>query len=407
MKIRSGATTPPFPISRAEISRSRLLSNFAQLRSLVQQQANGQHCDLFGVVKGNAYGHGAHLCAPWLVEAGAQWLGVTSVEEGLAVRQYCPEINTLVMVGFHPANIRSLLDARLVPTIWDSRHIESLAEIANQRSLASDSIPVHLEIDTGMSRQGVNFPGGELTSILGQIRAVPALRLDGVFTHFASSEILDAEQNSQQMAQFEQATKQIFAAGFRPRWIHAGSSATVLGQRQLQSLLKLTKSVGAMPLLRPGLALYGYVLPLVRGDGEVAPTPIDLQPVMAWKTSIASIRFVKAGAEVGYNGTFIAPARMRLALLPVGYADGLNRKLSNRGHVLVGGTRAPIVGRVSMDLTIVDVSHTNAKAGEEVVILGEQNGQRITADDHARWAETIPYEILCVIGTRVARVEAP
>src|SRR6185437_5683241 len=154
------------------------------------------------------------------------------------------------------------LDARLVPTIWDSRHIESLAEIANQRSLASDSIPVHLEIDTGMSRQGVNFPGGELTSILGQIRAVPALRLDGVFTHFASSEILDAEQNSQQMAQFEQATKQIFAAGFRPRWIHAGNSATLLGQRQLKPLIALAKSINAKLLLRPGLALYGYVLPL-------------------------------------------------------------------------------------------------------------------------------------------------
>lgn len=406
MKIPTGATTPPFPISRAEISRSGLVSNFINMRALVQRESNGTPCDLVGVVKANAYGHGAEICAPRLVEAGAKWLGVTSVLEALALRPLCPETPILIMVGLHPGDADAIVDGGLTPTIWDATHIEVLATAANRRSLPAGSVPVHLEIETGMSRQGVNFDGPELALILDKIRAVPALRLEGIYTHFAASEVLDAEQNPCQMARFEQAVRKIFAAGFRPRYVHAGSSATLLGQRQLRSLLELAARVNAMPMMRPGLALYGYTLPLLRGDTTVAPMPVDLRPILTWKTAIASLRTVEAGAEVGYNGTFVAPSRMRLALLAVGYADGLNRKLSNRGHVLIGGTIAPILGRVSMDLTIVDVSHLAQPAvGDEVVLLGEQGGLQITAHDHARWAETIPYEILCGLGRRVARVE--
>jgi alanine racemase len=177
----------------------------------------------------------------------------------------------------------------------------------------------------------------------------------------------------------------------------------LLAQRQMQPLLSLAKAISATLLLRPGIALYGYALPF-SGD-PTATMPIELEPVLSWKTAIASIRTVQAGTRVGYDGTFIAPGEMQLALLPVGYADGLNRKLSNRGHVLIRGIAAPIVGRVSMDLTIVDITHIpGATVRDEVVILGEQNGQRITADDQARWAETISYEILCNISARVPRV---
>jgi alanine racemase len=401
---------PPYPTTRAEISRSRLIGNFARLRSLACGTHPEKRCDLLAVVKADAYGHSAAICAPWLVEAGAQWLGVTSIEEGVAVQRLCPQARILVMRGLLPGEVDGLLDARLTPTVWDREHLDLLAETAGNHALADGSVPVHLEIDSGMSRQGVSYRQGELAVFLDRLRALPALHLEGVYTHFASSEMLDDEQNQRQMMCFQQAVEQIAAAGFRPQWLHAGNSSTLLGRQLLDPLTALAGKMNARLMLRPGIALYGYALPFVRETGMSAEMPIELQPVLAWKTAIASLRIVEAGARIGYNGTFIAPRRMRLALLNVGYADGLNRKLSSRGlsdggHVLVRGVQAPIVGRVSMDLTIVDVSNIpDAAIGDEVVILGEQNGQRVTADDHARWAETISYEILCAIGTRIPRI---
>jgi alanine racemase len=405
LKIPTRATLAPSPISRAEISRSRLVSNFQQIRSLVERESNGAGCEVFAVVKANAYGHGVDLCAPWLAAAGARWLGVSSVFEGAALRQYCPETSILTMVGLHPGDGAAIVDANLTPTIWDLNHIRELGEIAHDRALPEGSIPVHLEIDTGMCRQGVSSHAAKVDAILREIRAVSALRLDGVYTHFASSEMLDAEQNPSQRMRFERAVRQVFDAGFRPRWVHAGGSAAIAGLRQLSPLLNLARSVGATSAVRPGIALYGYTLPLVRDDGSIAESAIQLQPVLAWKTEIASVRAIEAGDEVGYNGTFTAPRDMRVALLSVGYADGLDRKLSNRGHVLIGGTAAPILGRISMDLTVVDITHlSQAAVGDEVVLIGEQGDLRITADDHARWAETISYEILCGIAPRIGRI---
>ena len=394
---------PPSPITRAEISRSRLTENFLRLRSLARQSGG----DALAVVKADAYGHSVSLCAPWLMQSGAEWLGVTSVQEGVAVRRLCPRARILVLSAFQREHAEPLLDANLTPTVWDLAHLEALSEAAHRRSLSSGSVPVHLEIDTGMSRQGVAFAPAHLTPVLEKLRAIPALRLEATFTHFASPEVLDSEQNSQQATRFEQAVAHIANAGFRPRWIHAGNSSTLLAQRQSRQLVALANSVGAAFLFRPGLALYGYALPFT---GESSALPIRLQPVMSWKTAIASLRTVEPGAKIGYSGTFIAPTEMRIALLPIGYADGLNRKLSNpspkgEGHVLIRGIAAPIVGRVSMDLTTVDVSQIPAAAvGDEVVILGEQAGQRITADDHARWAETISYEVLCSVAARVPRI---
>ncbi len=397
------------PTTRAEISRSRLVQNYSRLRSLARQTPG---CDALAVVKADAYGHGVSFCAPWLLEAGAPWLGVTSVAEGVRVRRLCaaidPDARILVMVGFERQDAPLLLDALLAPTVWDLAHLESLAEAARQRSLAPGSVPVHLEIDTGMSRQGVNFAGGELPPVLERLRSLPEISVQGVFTHFASPEELDSEQNPQQLASFQCAVEQIAASGFRPQWIHAGNSSTMLGRHSVNSLAALAKKIDAHLMLRPGIALYGYALPFVGVPGK--KMPVDLQPVLAWKTAIASLRAVEAGTRIGYNGTFVAATKMRLALLPVGYADGLNRKLSSgpslaASHMLVRGHAAPIVGRISMDLTIVDVSGVpDAAVGDEVTILGEQGGLRITADDHARWAGTIPYEILCAIGARVPRL---
>ena len=392
----------------AEISRSRLTANFKKLQIVAGAQA-----ELLAVVKADAYGHGVTLCAPWLAEAGAGWLGVTSVEEGVAVREVCSastsKARILVMCGIWPGEEDALLDNALVPTVWEAQHIELLARAAERRKLPANSLPIHLEIDTGMSRQGVAATQEALLSILQQIRATPALHLDGVFTHFASPEVLGAAQNHRQEAQFASALQIIAAAGFHPAWIHAGNTSTLLGRQMLAPLATLASTHRAQLLVRPGLALYGYALPFVHAS-STSQAATDLEPVLCWKTRIAALRSVEAGTAVGYNATFIAPHAMHLALLPVGYADGLNRKLSNRGVVLVRGRHAPIVGRISMDLTVVNVSEiADAAVGDEAALIGEQASPdgsvaRVTAMDHAIWAETIPYEILCAISARVLRV---
>ncbi len=406
---------PPLQITRAEISRSRLIANFKYLRSLLPASDMQEHApeqaattDLLAVVKANAYGHGLSPCAPWLVQAGAKWLGITSVEEGVALRRLCPKVRILVMRGLMQGEADALIDARLIPTVWEPQQLVWLADAAQKRDLALGSIAIHMEIDSGMSRQGVG--PADLAKLLDTLQHLPALRLSGVYTHFASADMLDAEQNQMQRAAFQSAVDQIFAASFHPQWIHAGNSSTLLAEHHGLHAVIPTKP-GAKTLIRPGIALYGYAPQFSGAESAIAEEArARLQPVLAWKTEIASTRSVASGTAVGYNATFVAPTAMRLALLPVGYADGLNRKLSGTnsapgGHVLIHGTPAPILGRVSMDLTVVDITNIpNAATGDEVVILGEQLGHRITADDHARWAGTIPYEILCAIAARVPRV---
>ncbi|HUZ05104.1 MAG TPA: alanine racemase [Acidobacteriaceae bacterium] len=394
----------------AEISRSRLISNYQKLQAFA-----GPYTDQMAVVKGDAYGHGIALCASWLAAAGTTWLGVTSVEEGVvvrdAVRAISPQARILVMCGVLAGEEDALLDSALTPTIWEARHLELLAHAASRRRLSPGSIPIHLEIDSGMSRQGVVAAPQALSPILDRIRATPALHLEGVFTHFASAEVLDAAQNQEQLRNFAQAVRMVAAAGFQPAWVHGGNSATLLRRQMRDPLAELARSQSARLLMRPGIALYGYALPIADADGSSEQAlPVALEPVLCWKARIVSLRSVEAGTAVGYNATFIAPRDLRLALLPVGYADGLNRKLSNKGHVLVRGSLAPIIGRVSMDLTVVDVTNIlDVDIGEEVVLIGEQADPvgklaRVTAADHARWADTIPYEILCNLNTRVPRI---
>jgi alanine racemase len=305
-----------------------------------------------------------------------------------------------------------LIDSQLLPTVWEQQQLAWLADAARKRDLALGSVPIHLEIDSGMSRQGVAL--ADLPPLLDKLHKLPALRLSSVYTHFASADMLDAEQNQLQRAAFRKALAQIFAAGYHPQWIHAGNSSTLLAeQHRFHDILPA--KLGAKTLIRPGIALYGYAPKFSGSESPAAEEArAHLQPVLAWKTEIASTRSVAPGTAVGYNATFVAPTAMRLALLPIGYADGLNRKLSSTnaspgGHVLIHGVPAAIVGRVSMDLTVVDITHIpDAAAGDEVVILGEQNVgehvERITADDHARWVGTISYEILCAIATRVPRI---
>jgi alanine racemase len=371
----------------AEISRSNLLHNLHLVRSLAAP------ADLLAVVKANAYGHGVVACSEVLVANGVKWLGVTSIDEGVAVRAACPDTEILAMGGLWPGEANAALDNRLTPVVWETSHLSEAAR-------PGQPISVHLEVDTGMSRQGVKM--AELPALMNILRALRPLDLDGVLTHLHSPEMLDSSANQEQFAKFVTAIDTIAASGPHPPLIHAGNSASLLNPGAA-ALVKLAEKNRAKAMLRPGLALYGYA-PRFTG-GEMPAFARKLRPVLSWKTRVASLRTIAEGETAGYCATFRASRPTRLALLPVGYADGFNRLLSNRGAVLLHGRHAPIAGRISMDLTIVDVTDIRGvQIGDEAVLIGTQGAEKITAYDHADLAGTIPYEILCNISARVPRM---
>jgi alanine racemase len=380
----------------AEISRRRLLANLEKLRAAV-----GSEAELIAVVKANAYGHDVLACAPLLAKAGAQWLGVTDAEEGAAVRSVCPQSRILLMSGVFPGEADTVIDQRLTPVVWEPWHFDLLEAAATARSLPPGSLPVHLEIDTGMARQGVR---GSLNSLLPRFHASSRLRLEGAMTHFCAPESFSSTRPNPQLASLQAGLDSILAHGLRPQWLHAGNSSTILAGPDRQALIEMAARAEVRLMLRPGLALYGY-LDRFTLDSLSWEAETEFAPVLAWKTRVTSLRTLQAGETAGYGSTFAAARETCLALLPVGYADGLNRLLSNRGQVLIHGQRAPIAGRISMDQTSVDVTDIPGVAiGDEAVLLGNQGGQTITAWDLADLTSTIPWEVLCAIGPRVPRL---
>jgi alanine racemase len=381
----------------AEISSQRLLANYETLRGLA-----GPKADLMPVVKADAYGHDALACAPLLAAAGARWLGVTSTEEGCAVRAVCPQPRILLMSGIFQGDAETVVDWGLTPVVWEPWHLDMLEQVGIARSLPSGSIAVHLEIDTGMSRQGVGV--AELASLLARFQSASCLRLEGVMTHFSSPETISTIRPNPQLATLQAALGMIAANGLRPQWLHAGNSSTIIAGSDRQALSRMASQAGARLMLRPGLALYGYV-DRVTQDGLSWDGEPGFVPVLTWKTQVTSLRSLRAGDTAGYGNTFVAAGDTRLALLPVGYADGFNRLLSNRGYVLIRGQEAPIAGRVSMDQATVDVTAIpDVAIGDEVVLLGSQGSETLDAWNLADLCGTVPWEVLCAIGPRVPRV---
>jgi alanine racemase len=391
----------------AEISRQRLLANYEKLRL-----AAGSEADVMPVVKANAYGHDLLACAPLLASAGAPWLGVTGAEEGTAVRAVCPQPRILLMSGIFPGEAETVIDQGLTPVVWESWQLDLLETAAAARRLSAGSLAVHLEIDTGMSRQGVRVVGTEISpeaaALLRRFHPGSCLQLEGVLTHFCAPESMSSHRPNPQLASLGVALESIVAQDLRPQWLHAGNSSSIVAGSDRLALIEMASGTGMRLMLRPGLALYGYLdrltLDGLSWDGEDP----GLSPVLAWKTQVTSLRTLHRGETAGYGHTFTADGETRIALIPVGYADGLNRLLSNRGYVLVRGQEAPIAGRVSMDQTMVDVTGIpGVDIGDEVVLLGSQGGQSIDAWDLADLTETIPWEVLCAIGARVPRVMVP
>jgi alanine racemase len=377
-----------------EISGERLVENLRAVQAIAN---DGGGVETLGVVKANAYGHDAAIVAPILVNAGVRWLGVADVEEAARVRGVVGDgARVVVMCGLEVDDYKEVVAHGLTPVVWTVEHVEGLERAAEA---AGTGVRVHLEIETGMARQGVDLEG--VAEVAERLAGSKWVRCEGLMTHLASAEVVGSEATARQRERFAEALQVVVGKGIRPEMVHVATSSAVDEGSVLGWVRELAEGVGARVMLRPGIALYGYCLALSDGNKEdMGMLRSRLQPVLTWKTRVLDVREIGAGATVGYGGTFTAKSLMRLALLPVGYADGLRREASSGvgdGWVMVAGRRAKVVGRVSMNLTMVDVTDIAGVAvGDEVVLLGDG----VTADDHARWSGTIAYEILCGIRAR-------
>jgi alanine racemase len=357
--------------TRAEVDLDAVAHNLATVRRVVRGRR------VLAVVKADAYGHGVVPVARRLQAEGVDGFGVALAEEGLELREAGITSEILVLNGVYGGAHGAVLAAGLTPVVYDLADVDAFRRVAAGRPFG-----VHVKIDTGMSRLGV--PVDRLPAFLEGLGRMGPVRVDGVMTHLASAESDEAFTHAQ-LARFEEARAAFAAHGHRPRVVHAANTAAAFHHPRAH-----------YDMVRPGLALFGYA--------PAGGADVDLVPALRLRTEVIALRDLPVGATVGYGGTFRAERPTRVATLPVGYGDGLMRAVSNRGFVLLRGRPCPMVGTVSMDLTTVDVTHVpEAAVGDEVVLLGRQGGARIGADDLARHAGTLPYEILTNISRRVPR----
>jgi alanine racemase len=369
-------STPPFR-SYVAISRSRIAANFREVREAV-----GPGVEVAAVVKADAYGHGAIEVSRVLEQEGAKWLAVGSVEEGVTLRRAGRASRILVLAGFLPYEREALLEYNLTPAA------HSLEDIADLEQLGKP-ILYHLKIDSGMSRLGTRACADQ---IVPAIHSSSNARCEGLMTHFASAADYSSLQTEHQAAAFVEVRDKLVQAGITPLYLHTSSTNAIAYARR----------EAWHNMVRAGHAIYGYQSP---ARGEAPPRILHVKPALEWKAKILLIKDVPEGALVGYGGSFRAPRPMRIGVLAVGYADGLPHRLSNKGRIIAGGKPAQILGTVSMDLTTIDLSHTQALSpGDEVTILGQEGDAKLDAQQIARLAGTISYNILCAIGARVRRV---
>lgn len=368
--------------TRVEISKTAFHTNFKALRRIMPEDA-----DILAIVKANAYGHGAVPVSTWLSELGVKRFGVATVTEAIELRQAGIRGQIFLLQGAF-GEYRYCLEKKLTPVLSD---LESLKEWADFLRSQQATAACHLKIDSGMGRLGFR----ERDALLEFLRAAPQVCVEGVMTHLAVAD--EEDDNSKaytqsQLDHFLQGVHEIKSVCPTLRDIHVANSALLL-RREIPE--------GCRTLLRPGLSLYG----VAPAPWLVRTLPQPLVPVLSWKTAIHSIKSLPTGYPVSYGRSFVAARPSRIAVLPVGYADGYPRSLSNKAQVLVHGRRSPVVGRVCMDLTMIDVTDIpDANRGDEVVLLGEQGDETLSVSQLAEWAGTIPYEIFCGIGPRVERV---
>lgn len=360
-----------------EVDLEAIRENVAALRS------RAPYSRFMAVVKADGYGHGAIQVARAALEAGASWLGVATVEEGVELRRAEIGAPTLIFGYVPPEQVNRVLLHGLRPAIFSRELAHALDD--RGRALMRKAI-VHLKVDTGMGRVGVQPQ--EAVAFARELLALPHLELEGIFTHLATADEPENEYAAQQLAVFDGVLAVMREAGLEIPIRHSVNSAGLMLHPR-----------GHYDLVRAGIAIYG--LP----PDPAVDWPVALKPALTWRTRVGHVKTVAAGYPISYGCTYRAGGSERIATLPVGYADGLSRQLSNKGEVLIGGRRCPIVGRVCMDQTMVRLpDDLDVAPGDDVIIIGEQQGERITAGDMARTIGTINYEVVCAISKRVPRV---
>jgi alanine racemase len=352
--------------------------NFRQIRSKV-----GTQVKVLAMVKANAYGHGAAAIAKALAAEGSDAFGVATVEEALELRQSGVRQPIIVSAGVYREQVDKFLENRLIPVVHEIQTLRSVEAAVQSRGARLD---IHLEVDTGMGRTG--FLADDIDLWLPELTKLKALRLEGVFSHFSDAESANEGYTQNQLRNFLSGIERLSGAGISPPLVHMAKSAAIV-----------TVPASHFAMVRPGLALYGIY------PSPACSKEITLKPVLSWKTRILQLKQVPEGSSLGYGRSFATRRKSLIATLPVGYGDGYKRILSNQAVVLVRSARAPVVGRISMDLTMVDVTDIGeTHQGDEVVLLGRQGDAEISADEMAAWSNTISYEILTSIGARVPRI---
>jgi alanine racemase len=366
-----------------EISLAKLRRNCECVRRLAGRRK------VMAVVKADAYGHGAVPIAKGLAKSGVDWFGVATVEEALELRAAGVEQPVLLLGGLYMSDPAHLVEYRLTPSVSSTARLDTYAECARRYRR---SIEFHLKVDTGMGRLGL--PPDRLASFVEHYRELKGLELKGLFTHLASAEDLVASQTEEQAERFKKALEELRSLKIDPEWLHVSNSAALVAGH-------------AFPenLVRVGALLFGYCLPLVLPAAQAPPPLPTLEPILSLKSRVVYLKDVPTGTPLGYGAAFHARRPSRIATVPVGYADGLSRALSNRGRAIVRDHCARIVGNISMDLTLLDVTDIpGVDVGDEVILLGKSDHCSITALEIAQELGTVPYEILCSIGKRVPRI---
>ena len=365
-------------MTRATIDCTALGYNLSHVRRHLTSP-----CDILAVIKADAYGHGAIPIAKYLVTQGITRFAVATLSEGLTLRQAGINESIVVMGALQVEEVREAMAHQLTPIVYSLDQAFQLGKLA--RSYPSP-LPVHLKIDTGMGRLGLSVE--DTKSLLQHHDLLQCLKIEGIMSHLSDSDNSDPSYTQEQIHTFRTILKAFTDHHVSIPFQHLANSSGILQHPSSH-----------FNMVRPGIMLYGYhTLP----PALSAP---DLKPILSLTSPVVQIRSLRPGQSVSYNRTFTASRPSRIAVLPIGYADGLNRLLSNQGRVLLQGRFAPIVGRVCMDMTMVDITDfENIAIGEEVVLIGAQGNARITAADLAHSLRTIPYEILCSIGPRIRRV---
>ena len=368
----------------AEIDLNNLAANFNKIKVRV-----GPVARVMAIIKANAYGHGAVACARRLASEGAEWFGVALPEEGIELRASGIIQPILCLAGYWPGQAALCIQHRLTPVVYRLEMIESLHKAALNAGVVID---VHVKVDTGMGRLGIRHD--QLSEFVSALESFRNVRIDGLMSHLAAADDAACQPLTRdQIGRFEHAVALFRDHGYRPTHLHLANSAGIFGHREAWG-----------NMVRPGGVLYGLwrdVLPLTTRDAA-------LLPVMSLHSRISLLKWVPPGETIGYGCTFEASRRSLIATVPIGYHDGYMRGLSNRSHVIVRGTYAPVVGRVSMDLTLIDVTNVpGVEIDDEVTLLGldKQNPElKITAEDLARISGTLSYEVTCGVADRVPRV---